>query len=293
MAPLSEAQLAKRLTGIGSSEVGAVCGESPYASPHDVWLRKRGLVESDPEDGRTWLGHVIEPALAGWYAEETGRRVRRFGRTVRDAKHTFALASPDYAVHSDDSRHLLEIKSVGWRVEHHWDRHAKDGVPLYVLCQCTWQMGICGATKCDVAVIFLSDGERLIYELEFDPDLFAKMLIIVERFWGLVQSGTAPSVDDSDACRKVLESVYAWKRAELKPAPPEAEEWLQRRLAADAALKAAETEKALATNKLCEFVGDADGIFGECARFTWKTTKAGQRVARIYPNKSSKGLVAA
>lgn len=286
---LSEAQLQKRAGGIGSSEIAAILGENPFCGPHDVWLEKRGLRDRDEEDGRTWLGHVIEPALAAWYAEELGRKVRRFGRTVRHPKYEYALATPDYEVNADhESRHLLECKSVGWRVEHHWNRGEADGVPLYVLLQAQWQMGIVGAERCDVAVIFLSDGERLIYELKFDADLFAKMVVLAGKFWALVEAAEPPPVDGSDAAREVLRSVYGRNRAPLKPATPEAEGLMEKRLAVDEAIKAAEAEKALITNRLCALVGEADGIEGQVGSFTWKQTKAGHRVARMWPSKAAR-----
>lgn len=289
MPPLSEEQHELRAQGIGSSEVAAVVGESPWATPSDIWLRKRGLRDADPENGRMWLGHVIEPALAAWYAEETGRAVDAFGRTVKHKTHSFALASPDFEVNGFDvGRRLLECKSVGWRSEHHWSRNAADGVPLYVLLQTQWQMGIVGAESCDVAVIFLSDGERLIYEIAFDAELFAQLLVIVGRFWKLVESGEPPAVDGSDASREILESIYGFHREPLKPAPPEAEDLFAQRIAVDELLKTGEAEKALVTNKLCELVGDAEGIEGMLGRFTWKTNKAGQRTARFTPFKAAK-----
>lgn len=288
MAPLSEAQQEKRLSGIGSSEIAAVLGENPFKNAHHVWLVKRGLIEDEGETGKTWLGHVIEPALAEWYGQETGRRVRRFGRTVRHRVHDFALASPDYEVIDAAERHLVECKVVGWRVEHHWDIHVPEGIPLYVLLQCQWQMGCTGAKRCDVVVLFLDDCERRIYELTFDADLFAKMVAAASDFWRRVLAGEAPPIDGSEEARLVLESIYQWKRAALKPAPPEAEELFARHMAASRVIKDAEAEKDLATNKLCELVGDADGIVGELAKFTWKKRVDGVRVARLTPVKVTK-----
>ena len=38
---LTAEQIELRKTGVGSSDIGAVAGLSPYASPLDVWLQNR------------------------------------------------------------------------------------------------------------------------------------------------------------------------------------------------------------------------------------------------------------
>lgn len=284
--PLTERQHQVRSMGIGSSEIAAVVGEHPYRTPHDVWLKKLGLSDESVNEDAVWLGNMLEAPIAQWYGEVTGRQVRKHGRTVRAKASPIAVASPDYTVIAPDAdTRLVEIKAVGWRVKHHWSELEADGVPPYVMLQCQWQMGVCEEERCDVAVCFLDGGPKRIYELHFEPELYANLVKLAEAFWGLVERHEPPPVDHTDSARRVLREVYGFNRTPLKPAPAEATEWALRRFEADKAIDNWEREKGLASNKLCELIGDAEGIEGEWGKATWKANKTGARVLRVTPRK--------
>ena len=278
---LTERQQQIRSTGIGSSEIAAVVGEHPYRTPHDVWLRKVVGEEEVANEGAIWLGNVLEAPVAQWYSDETGKPVRKSGRTIRSKDCAIALASPDYVVTLADDPRLVEIKTVGWRVKHHWSDRVEDGVPPYVLLQCQWQMGVCEVDRCDVAVCFLDGGDKRIYQLAFDEVIYANLVHLAERFWRHVTERTAPPVDHSEAARKVLRAVYGYESTALRQAPAEAARWAELRFEADAAMANWERQRDLASNKLCELIGDSEGIVGEWGKATWKTNKAGARVLRV------------
>ena len=44
--PSRDAWLAARRSGIGGSDIAAICGLSPYQTPYDVWLDKLGQWET-------------------------------------------------------------------------------------------------------------------------------------------------------------------------------------------------------------------------------------------------------
>lgn len=62
--------LAQRRGLVGASEIAAVLGESPFASPFSLWWAKRGGPEWEWEGTlATYLGHVFEPIIADLFAE--------------------------------------------------------------------------------------------------------------------------------------------------------------------------------------------------------------------------------
>lgn len=279
---LTDRQQRIRLSGVGSSEIAAIAGENPWANAHDVWLAKRGLKSFDG-NGKTWLGNIVEPHLAQWYGEETGTPVRKYGRTVRSRKSRIALASPDYATPNVEK--LVECKLVGDRVEHHWHRRKPDGVPGYTMLQCQWQMGVLEVERCDVPVIFLSDGERYIYQLTFDASIFESLLAIAAQFWTLVETGEPPPVDASESCKELLKKIYEKPRTELAIAPSDAERWFLERIAADARIAVAQQEADLASNQLRALIGHAEGMRGQFGTVTWKEDARGRRSLRLFPRK--------
>jgi len=143
-----------------------------------------------------------------------------------------------------------------------------------------------GKDRCDVAVIFGSTAEFRIYEFQRDNDMIDALRKLGGGFWhDNVLGAVAPAVDGSESARRTLNALYPSNRRPLEDAPPAAEEWFVRRQRACEQIEALETEKRLATNKLCELIGDADGIVGGWGRATWKADKRGQKSLRVYPAK--------
>lgn len=280
MPPLSEADHQVRATGIGSSDISAIVGENPWSNAHDVWQRKLNLVPPFPETNATRLGHDMEPIIGRWYTRDTGRILRKGGGTKRHKDRSWQLCTIDFGF-AKGERRIVECKHVGHYASAGWTMEA-DGAPPYVQIQAQWQMGVLGYERADVAVIFGGNADFRIYEYSFDATMFGHLTELGRRFWeNHVLAGKMPEIDHSDAARDSLRAVYGFNRAPLKDAPPEASEWIAKRIEADATIKSAEKAKALATNKLCEFIGDADGIRTETHYATWKQTAAGTRSFRL------------
>lgn len=269
------------MTGIGSSEIAAICGESPYSSAHRVYGVKRGIeVEEGNDTEQTWLGHELEPILGRWYANEVGVELIRGPGTVRHPEHEWALATPDFE-HADGSR-IVECKVVGWRVEHHWDDSREDGAPTYVLGQANWQMGIRGIHECAIPVLFTSDARKRIFLARFDERIFNAMLRIGERFWHEnVLAGVAPPADESEDARQLLSRLYPRNTKELIAAPPGAYDQVVAYTDAKAAEKAAKSRAQGAANKLREMIGDSEGLAASWGRVTWTNDKTGKRTLRV------------
>ncbi|QEL56494.1 YqaJ viral recombinase family nuclease [Chromobacterium paludis] len=113
-----EAWLAIRRQGIGSSGAAAAIGLSPYKCALSLWLEKTGrkapedLAQKEP---MLW-GTILEPVLAGVYAQRTGRRVRRVNAVLQHAEHPFMLANLDReVVGADAGVGTLEIKTASYR----------------------------------------------------------------------------------------------------------------------------------------------------------------------------------
>jgi hypothetical protein len=72
------ARLEFRRTGIGSSDAPVIAGER--GSLVALWAEKAGLVKREPVDAATQRlfdrGHRLEPVVAAWYTDETGRPLR-------------------------------------------------------------------------------------------------------------------------------------------------------------------------------------------------------------------------
>lgn len=273
---LTPEQRELRKMGVGSSDIGAVAGLSPYASPLDVWLQKRGLATVEENEAMRW-GTAMEPVIAQAYEREhlaEGEVVCTSG-TVRHAEEPWILATPDRIVTDARFRpvRLVEIKTVSHRSAHHWGE-AHDEVPPWYRAQIEWQMLVTGVTTCDLAAL-IGGAELRVYRITQDRDLAAMLVEIGRRFWGHVEAGTEPPVDGSPAWRSYLESRFPRVRGAIRPATPEAEAIAARWRDARARKDAAEADEERAANELRAQIGDAEGIEGDGWRATWKAPKAG------------------
>mgnify|MGYP006348273601 FL=1 len=274
---LSEADKALRRTGIGSSDVSAIVGVNPYRTKHTVYLDKRGLLDDDPPTLGMRIGHIAEDLIATLYAEETGATLVA-SPSIRHPKHDWIVGTPDRLVVG--MRRIIEIKWVGWRVASAWERN-EDAVPDYVRTQAEWLMDLTDADECDVPTIIGGDEFR-IYRLKRNPDLFDVLRERAERFWfDHVIAGVPPPADESEDARRMLTTIFRRDDGNMIAAPDAAYEWVNRKVAADAAIDAATAERDLACNKLREMIGDASGILGLGFKATWKADKRGQRSLRV------------
>lgn len=276
MPPLSEADHQVRSTGIGSSDISAIVGENPFKTVHEVWLEKSGLVERQGETDATWLGHELEPIVGKRYTMESGIGLRRGRGTARAKANPWQLCTIDFHF-AREGRRIVETKWVGMRTMHHWNMEA-DGAPTYVQAQVQWQMGVLGYKQADVAVIFGGTAEFRIYQFAFDAEMFAFLTELGRKFWhDRVLAGVPPPADETEAARLVLNTIYRKHTKPLVDAPEGAADWYALRVDADARLDKAEADKTLATNKLCELIGEHEGIRGDGWYATWKEDCNGKR----------------
>lgn len=269
--------LAKRREGVGSSDAPVIAGE--YGSVVELWAEKSGLVERAEPDTSTarlfeW-GHRLEPVIADWYSDTTGRTLRRVNRMLVHPDVPWAFASLDRVVVGEKRITELKTERWGWKGD--------EAVPGRVQTQVQHQLWVAGYDVADVVVLH-GGSEPAIHEIPRD-DTFIDNLVFLEReFWGWVQSGTRPPMDGSENARRTLARMHPTNDGTL--IQPDADidrvffDWMAARVVKDQS----EAEVDTLANTLRALIGDADGIDG---RVTWKKNKASTRtdwpsVAKAY-----------
>ena len=176
---LTKAQHQLRATGIGSSEIAAVAGLNHFATPRDVWLRKMRLVEDTAGEAAYW-GTKLEHVVAREWAKRHGVRIKVNRKTYG---HAPIFATPDYWVVPEGGLPaLLECKTTGKHNAQRWGEEGTDQIPREYLVQVQWQMGICGAHSCHVAVLIGGNDFRR-YVVDYDHDIFSSLEVTARRFW--------------------------------------------------------------------------------------------------------------
>lgn len=260
--------LALRTQGIGSSDAPVIAGER--GSVVELWAEKSGLVErSVPDESLAELfewGHRLEPVVADWYADHTGRQLRRANRMLVHPQVSWAFASLDRIVVGE--KRIVEIKTTrrGWE--------ASEPVPGHVQAQVQHQMWVTGYEVADVAVLTGGSSPK-VYEIPRDDAFIADLVFLETEFWGWVTSGTRPPMDGSENARRVLSRLHPANDGSFVPATPETDRVFFDWLAAKVVKDQAEAEADTLANTLRALIGDADGIEG---RATWRKSKDSVRV---------------
>ncbi|MCI0569281.1 MAG: YqaJ viral recombinase family protein, partial [Myxococcaceae bacterium] len=264
-----------RRRGIGGSEIGAVAGLSPYATPLDVW---RAKVEgtSVPETTAMRRGRLLEPAVAEWYAEETGASLRSVG-TLQHPTRPIALATPDRLASLRGEDRVLEIKTSGLRAAERWGRPGTDEVPPHYLAQVAWEMAVTGLPQADLAVLIAGEDFR-VYHFERDAELEGYLFELAERFWvDHVEARRPPALDGSEAARRWLHERYPVERGPVRAAGPEAERWADVLREATARAGAEDLRAEEAKNHLKALIGDAEGLVGRFGTVRWTRSRSSTR----------------
>lgn len=190
-----------RGTGIGASEAAAACGLSPYQTPYELYLRKRGELEPFAGNDATVRGTRFEPVILQYAQDELGKELKP-GQPpmMRHRELPWILATPDGEFEDGE---LLECKSsVSDGVMAACGDEGTDEVPTPMLLQCQQQMLVTGAEVVHLAIV-IPDRWKFFRFQTYKIDRHDKLINLLIRkereLWQMIEAGTPPEPDWSHA----------------------------------------------------------------------------------------------
>ena len=179
---LTQKQHQIRKTGLGGSDIAAICGLSPWTTPLEVYLEKTG--SKDPNDqpytDAMYFGDVLEDIVANEYSKRTGYKVSIEPETLRHPQYDFMLANIDRWAGNKD--HILECKTTSGFNGDQWGHEGTDQIPNQYLTQVAWYAAICNAPKVDIAVL-IGGNQFKIYTYTRNYELEGKLINAAHNFW--------------------------------------------------------------------------------------------------------------
>lgn len=182
-----EAWLKARTHGIGGSDVGAICGISPFTSARQVYLSKTGQFSETLKPGaaaqeRMHFGHMLEPVVADEFARRTGARLVTVNATLHHKEYPWALANIDRLIVDDEGRPVgvLECKTTSEYNNAAWE---EGDLLLSYIYQINWYLWILGLEH--GAFACLVGGNKFYYYEVFRNDELLRDEIIpkTQAFW--------------------------------------------------------------------------------------------------------------
>ena len=128
---------------VGGSDVAAIFGVSPWTTPLELWMVKKGKMKPTVKANANQLrmGHFLEPIAAHFYAVKTGNTVFDDTNMYQHADHPYALADFDrrFVRATDGEPGILECKSCTYHNASHW---ANGAYPLYYELQLRFYLAV-------------------------------------------------------------------------------------------------------------------------------------------------------
>ena len=128
---------------VGGSDVATIFGVSPWTTPLELWMIKKGRMKPAVKANANQLamGHMLEPIAAHFYAQKTGNTVMDDTYMYQHADFPYALADFDrrFIRASDGEPGILECKSCTYRKAGDW---ANGAYPLYYELQLRFYLAV-------------------------------------------------------------------------------------------------------------------------------------------------------
>lgn len=257
-----------RRKGIGGSDAAAIAGLNKWKSPVAVWLEKTGQIEPEEAGEAALWGQKLEDVVARHFAEVTGLKVQRRNAILQHPDHLFMLANLDRViVDKENGWGVLEIKTTSAYRKDAWE---DDRVPDEYMLQVQHYLAVCGYQYAYIAVLIGGQTYKHQY-IPRDEEIISYLIQIESDFWKLVESGTPPEMDGSEASSEVLGLLYPESNGCKVQLPLNAEALIEEFEEAQSQETIWAEKKNLATNKLKELLGENEiGIIGD-RKVAWKT----------------------
>jgi len=179
-----ERWLQARTTSVGSSEVPAIFGESPFATARDVWMEKVGERTPEPPQETNpdrLRGKLLEPVAVELFVRATGRQVRRWPHRKHPTVPVLS-ASIDRQIFAqgDLPTAALEAKVPRYHVFQQWK---KEGLPSHVILQMQTEAIVLGYEATFVSVLHADSMGHLTFEVPVDPELARAIPDRIAEWW--------------------------------------------------------------------------------------------------------------
>ena len=188
---------------IGGSDIAKVMGLSRWGTPLSLWAEKTGKIP--PKDlsnvEAVELGNDLEDFVANKFSQKTGKAVRRSPKVYQHPQYPYMVAHIDRLVTGTDE--LLECKTCSFFKKDEWEG---EEIPQEYILQVIWYLGITGRRIGHIAVLI--GGQSFKYkQIEFDSELFDKMVESAKDFWQHVQDDTPVDIVATDD--ETLKDLYS------------------------------------------------------------------------------------
>ena len=194
---------------VGGSDIAAIFGVSPWITPKELWLIKKGKISPAKKMNEMQLemGHLLEPIAAHWYGRKTGDKVIDDKKMYRHAELPYAIADFDrrFIRKSDGKNGILECKSCSYHKAHEW---SKGAYPIYYELQLRYYLAVADVDIGAFSAVWGNNPEKdhAIPSIERESTKEGIILGKLEEWIWSLEKDKMPTMDDVEP-KVALESL--------------------------------------------------------------------------------------
>lgn len=263
--PITTIQKEQRKNYLGSSDIAALFGLSPFATAYDVYLEKTGKLDpAKQETDYQNLGNEFEPILLNRAERDIGKILRNQFRSARKAG--LPIGSHIDGIATEQQERPVEAKCSGvfWPVDERWGEPGTDEVPDRVILQCQTHLICTDKDLCYVPVL-MRGAKYAMYVIGRDESVINHICETAVKFWNTcVKTDTPPT--DSYPSLPIITQIHREPETIVTVPDELVEDWLNAKAAESAAKKAKETD----WQKLAAAMGTAEAARCSTGLVTYK-----------------------
>ena len=195
---------------VGGSDVATIFGLSPWTTPLELWLIKKGRMKppqkSNPD--QLMMGHLLEPIAAYWYAQKTGNAIFDDTCLYQHADHPYALANMDrrFTRAVDGAPGILECKSCTYHKAEDW---ADGAIPGYYELQLRFYMSFDPVTYGAFSCLWGNNPATDLAIPEIERDIVKEDIIFekLDRWIWSLEHDKPPKMDEVAKPKLALEAL--------------------------------------------------------------------------------------
>ena len=196
------AWLARRQKDVTASAIGCLLDVHDYQTPFGLWALKSGKITEDPEESPAMKrGRLLEPVALKVLEEMRPTWLLRPGTEYfRDSDARIGATPDAFAIDPERAgTGIVQIKTTHDLIfRQKWlDPDTREiVVPDWIACQAIIEAHLTAAAWASVAVLVVGMGLDLhVIDIPISERLIVRLRAEVEKFWAMVDSGTAPPVE--------------------------------------------------------------------------------------------------
>lgn len=187
---ITEEQKEARKLGVGGSDISIILGISSYKTPLQLYLEKKGLLESSfVETPQQYWGNQLEVVIRKEFRKRNKVQVTTPKTTFIHPFHDFMRGNLDGFIPKWNA--VFEAKNSNQFMAQNWGEDGSDVIPMEYLVQIAFYCAILNS-PCAYLAVLIGGHDYREFKYTRDMALEESLVAAAKRFWECVQEGIEP-----------------------------------------------------------------------------------------------------